>query len=157
MLSLISCQAQEYFPQSVSKGGMTVNWVHQGDRVFFELQAPTEGWITVGFNDRDDMSDSYLLMGRIINAKAEVVQYYTLGPGNYKPFGQLGSALTLADVSGKQQKNQSNIKFSLPTRALSKFEQSLTPGKDIIMILAYSRDDDFQHHSIMRTSLKVTM
>ena len=154
---IVSSQAQEYFPQSITKNEMVVEWLHRGDRVHFQMEAPTQGWLAIGFNDHDHINQAYLVMGRVVNKKTEVVQYYTSRPGQYRPISQHGATPNVEDIFGEQNDKRTQIKFSLPIQAMSKFERSLLPGKDIFLILAFSREDDFQHHSTMRTSLKITL
>ena len=64
---------------------MTVTWNYQDQRIHFEMSAPTKGWLTIGFNTSTSMTGAYLLMGRYVDDKAELVEHYTISSGNYKP------------------------------------------------------------------------
>jgi hypothetical protein len=143
--------------RSVSKSGMTVNWNCQKNRMFFEMSAKTTGWLTLGFNDTPGIKGAYLLMGRVVDGKAEVVEHYTLQAGDYRPIASLGGTTQVEDVDGVEKNGESTIYFSLPLAVAGKYQKQLVQGKRYHWILAYSREDDFQHHSIMRTAVEVQL
>lgn len=151
-----ACQAQHAM-KTVSKNDMQVKWHYKNNRVYFEMSAPTKGWVTIGFNHHPGISQAYLLMGRVTGTSAEVVEHYTLTPGNYKPITDFGVAAQVKHVSGEQMKKHTRLKFSLPVQALSHYQKSLFEHTSYTMILAYSTATDFQHHSIMRTSIKIKL
>ncbi len=136
---------------------MTVSWKHEGNRVFFEMTAPTTGWVAIGFNPDEGITATYLLMGRVVNGEAELVEHYTLAPGNYKDIESLGDKVAVANVSGEESGNTSTIRFSLPVKTDGKYQKSLTTELKYTMLMAFSRDDDFQHHSMMRTSTSIKL
>ena len=152
-----SCTAQVNSDKSISKDKMKVNWHYENGRIFFEMSAPTDGWVTIGFNTNSGTKGAYLLMGNIINMKANVVEYYTLNPGNYKTIKSLGDTPQVENISGKEDSNGTTLKFSLPIKAIGKYQKDLIEGSEFTMIIAYSQEDDFQHHSIMRTSVNINL
>jgi hypothetical protein len=99
------------------------------------------------------MTGAYLLMGRIVDGKAEVVEHYTKSPGNYNPLTDYGIASAVHDVSGVETADGSHMRFSLPIIAISAYARNLHSGTTYTVTLAYSRSDDFDHHSMMRTSV----
>jgi hypothetical protein len=96
-------------------------------------------------------------MGNIINGKVNLEEHYTKSPGNYSPISRLGVDPQVENVDGVQQSRKTTIRFSLPTTPLSKYQKALSKGKEYYMIMAYSQEDDFQHHSMMRTSVNVKL
>ena len=152
-----SVQAQSDATQSVSENGMTVTWYHQGDRVYFDMEAPTTGWVAIGFNTSGEMKDVYLLMGRVEMRNAEVVEHYTSSPGNYESFEKMGAVSSVASVRGSEESGKTTLHFSLPHSRLNKYAKNLAAGSEYVMVMAYSTHDDFQHHSRMRTSVPVSL
>ena len=157
MVSVYGCQAQEQKKRIVSKNGMEVRWHFEGDRIFFELSAPTTGWATIGFNTSKNMKGAYQIMGHVVNGNPNVVEHCTIAAGNYKPIEKLGAESQLKDVKGNQNEKIIFLWFSLPVRPISKYQRNLNKGMSYTLILAYSQEDDFQHHSIMRTSIPITL
>lgn len=152
--------SKEIFGQNtkyINKNGMIVTWEHQNDRIHFTMEAPTDGWVTIGFNIHDGTKGAYLLMGKVVDGKAQVVEHYTSNPGNYRPITQYGVTTQVNDTRGIETSEKTSISFSLPTKSHSKYQKSLNIGQQYHLIMAYSQEDDFQHHSIMRTSTKIKL
>lgn len=139
----------------VEKKGMTVSWQHSNERIYFEMTAPTTGWVTVGFNETQALDGAYLIMARVYGSQTEVVEHKVISPGDYRPI--TNSIPSLADIAGAEYPSRSWIRFSLPIISKATDGKDLEKGKKISMILAYSTSDDFQHHSIMRTAVWVSL
>lgn len=147
-------QTQQNF---IERNGMTVNWSYSKDRIHFEMAAPTKGWVTIGFNTLSSISKAYLLMGNIVDGKAQIVEHYVISPGNYKPIDQLGPPAMVSDVTGTQTAYLTTLKFSLPVAAIDHYRKDLAKGSPYHLIMAFSMEDDFQHHSIMRTAINIIL
>lgn len=143
--------------KTLTKNGMTVSWLYQQDRIYFELEAPTEGWIAIGFNSTNVLPGSYLLMGNLIAGKPEVVEHYTLRPGDYRPVSELGGSAQIRDVSGTESEGKTRIRFSVPIESRNQYAKNLVEGSSWTLHMAYSQEDDFQHHSRMRTAVEVQL
>lgn len=141
----------------VEENGMIVSWSYEGDRIWFEMEAPTTGWVAIGLNEKPALPGSYLLMGRIASGRTEVVEHYTLALGDYQPLSALGAEITIETVSGQEVQGISQIRFSLPLSPGNSYAKELSAGFAYTMHMAYSREDDFQHHSMMRTAIKVKL
>jgi hypothetical protein len=144
-------------PRQVEKGNMVVNWVHHGEYIQFTLEAPTKGWLAIGFNETENISGSYLIMARMNQGKAEVIEFKTLAPGNYKPIVNLGGKSMVISSEGKEKNETTNITLSIKTTADNGLQKDLSEGEEYCLHMAYSQDKDFQHHSVMRTSVQVEL
>ena len=140
-----------------SASSMEVTWYESSSRIFFELKAKTKGWLCIGFNDNSGMTGAYLIIGRIYNGSVDVVEHYTSSPGKYQSINSLGGDTDVRNIDGVESEKRTTISFSLPKVAPSKFQQDLELGKEYTMIIAYSNDDDFQHHSAMRVNRKIKL
>jgi DOMON domain len=156
-LIFFTCKAQQTIMQTISQNGMIVKWYHQNGRVYFGMSAPTDGWVAIGFNLSGDIAGTYLLMGNVVNNKATVVEHYTVNAGNYKPITAFGISSQVQHIDGAENKRNTTLNFSLPVKANSKYQKDLFPGLKYVLHIAYSREDDFQHHSIMRTSVNISL
>ncbi|NJM94214.1 MAG: hypothetical protein HC842_05730 [Cytophagales bacterium] len=72
--------------KTIESGPMTASWHYAEGRIYLEMSAPTTGWVAVGFNQSDQLSGAYLLMGRVRGQQAEVVEHFTSAPGSYSPW-----------------------------------------------------------------------
>jgi hypothetical protein len=172
LMGLLSCQNNVEKPinspkmdniETAEKGkrlevnGMTVEWEHRKERVFFTLSAPTEGWIVLGFNDKDDISGTNLIFGRVQSGKVEVADHYTVAAGNHKPTEKLGGSAVFQDVTGEEKAGKTTISFSMPVKAADAYHFDLTEGTKRWFICAFSAEDDFYHHSRMREHREVKL
>ena len=142
---------------SVIKNEMMVSWSYNYDKICFELSAPTKGWLAIGFNKKSTLSGNYLLMGRVTNSGPQITEHFTISPGNYQSIKSLGGRELVTDVTGKDILGKSTIKFSIPFVKEDHYRKNLKKGQKYFMIMAFSRVDDFQHHSVMRTMVEVTL
>ena len=156
ILLALKLNAQNNMKQ-IKKDGMTVKWEIVDDQLHVEMSAPTEGWVTVGFNENSNITGAYLLMGRVRNGKAEVVEHFTSSPGNYQPISNYKVPNQVKDIKGSENGKNTELTFKIPIAAASKYHKHLTKGSTWSMIMAYSLEDDFQHHSIRRTSVSIKL
>ena len=137
----------------VERNGMEVSWQIVGDRIFFEMSAPTTGWIAIGLNESKELTGTYLIMGRVKDGSPEVVEHRTLSPGNYKSFKALGASATVHLISGSQSRLGTRLGFSIPLTKVSEYHKDILSSEGLNVLMAFSTHDDFLHHSIMRTSV----
>lgn len=157
LLALLGCTSASSSGGSISKQGMDVTWDYVGDRIHIQMSAPTKGWVTLGINEGQEMTGAYLLMGRVIDGQAELVEHYTSAPGTYRPVTEHGLQPAVEDLAGSEEGGHTYLSFSLPLAFDDDLRRSLAPSQTYTAILAYSRHDDFQHHSIMRTQEEVEL
>jgi hypothetical protein len=143
--------------KTITKNGMSISWEFKADRVYFEMVAPTDGWMAIGFNNSESTTGNYLIMGKVENGKVTVEEHYTSSPGNYQVFAKLNTKSSVENVEGSEMAKNTTIKFSLPIISNNKYAKDLNEKNEYILLIAYSREDDFQHHSIMRTSSKINL
>lgn len=136
---------------------MNIEWKHHVSFIRFDISAPTKGWVAIGFNERNQLKDSYLIMGRVKSNHVEIKEFKTLAAGNYKTISELGGKPMLFDLYGEERNDTTYSSFSVPTRLSGEFQKDLSKGNSYFMIKAFSISEDFQHHSIYRTQKKVTL
>lgn len=156
LLTITQVQSQKNMKE-VRKNNMIVKWKIEKEQIHFEMEAPTDGWVAIGFNKTTSLAGTYLLMGRIKDGKAEVVEHYTEKSGTYKPITNYGIPNQIIGIIGDEKQNITKLYFSIPTKKASKYHKQLLPNTKWTLLLAYSLDDDFQHHSVMRTSVEIKL
>ena len=136
----------------IIKQQMKVSWRATEGMVHFELTAPVTGWMAIGLNTSSQLEGTYLIMARVVDDKAEVVEHKVISPGVYRPFQELDTGTAVADIHGNEGEGTTTVSFSLPEMNVSPLAFPVNEGQDYKLLMAYSVSDDFQHHSIMRTS-----
>lgn len=142
---------------SKTLNGMTVNWQHCSDSIQIEMSAPTGGWLCIGFNEKDEITHANLFMGCVRDNKVELVEHYVISPGNYKPIRDLGILDRVRIIEGAEKDGVTTIRFTIHLNTNNSHQKDLSIGTALSLIMAYSMEDDFQHHSIMRTSTQIQL
>lgn len=142
---------------TISKNCMKVSWQFEGDEILFELEAPSTGWLAIGFNETSALPETYLLMACIAKGKPKAREFKTISPGDYRPIVDLGGEASIKHVEGQESPQKTTIRVKIPQRVNDGFHKALTKGSKWSLLLAFSREDDFKHHSMMRTSISIVL
>ncbi len=143
--------------RSISINGMAFQWKVEGDMLHCKAIAPCKGWIAVGFHTKDQLAGTHLIMGAAEEGFYKMDDRYIVRPGLHKNMLELGVQEALYNKSVTESDNQTTMQFSVPLITTDAYHQDLIPGKTYYVLLAYSLEDDFQHHSIMRTSVSINL
>ncbi|MEM9361084.1 MAG: DOMON domain-containing protein [Bacteroidota bacterium] len=145
------------FGQQVTVNQMDVSWTFKDNTITFDASAPDDGWIALGFNTKDDIVGSNLIMVNVIDGTVNSEDLFVVGVGNPKPVSQLGSQSQIIDASGGESSEKTWVSFSLPTDAVDKYHMDLKKGEKIWLICAFSMEDEFDHHSRMRKHVEIEL
>lgn len=143
--------------KKIEKNGMWVKWKIEDQYLQVEMFAPTDGWVAIGFNEKTGLAGTNLIMGCIEDKQPKVIDYYTVKPGNYRPIVELGGDSAIEDFDGTEIDHKTTIRFKVKTMMNDNFHQHLKQGKEFHLLMAYSQEDDFNHHSIMRTTTIINL
>lgn len=142
--------------RSITAEGMRLSWRIVAQRLECVAQAPTTGWVAVGFNTRPTLDGARLVMGRVAGGKVEVEVHVARPPAHHLRQPLDGKPL-VTGVSGQEEKGVTRLVFSIPLSRIAPDDIDLVPGAATHVVLAYSREDDFQHHSAMRTAVNLEL
>jgi DOMON domain len=152
-----SLQAQQRDFKSTTVQGMTFQWRFDKDHLQCKATAPTNGWVAIGFNTNDELSGTNLIMGAVTQAVITMDDRFIIKQGDHKSIIELGGSDALTHRYGKEENNTTSISFSIPLSVNDKFHHNLVEGKEYYVLMAFSQEDDFQHHSMMRTTIKIKL
>jgi DOMON domain len=156
-LCLGQCQAQKPTMNRVTHNGMSVSWRIDQTHIYFELEASTEGWIAIGFNKKDQLAGTNLIMIAVQKERAILSDRYILAPGDHREIAMLGGEVQAQLLEAWEHQGLTRAIFSLPLKLNDHWRFPLSAGQSLHLLLAYSQEDDFMHHSMMRTSALITI
>ncbi|MEO0573429.1 MAG: DOMON domain-containing protein [Bacteroidota bacterium] len=146
------------FGQDISVGGMDITWEFMGtDEIRFTATAPDDGWVALGFNDKDDIVGCNLIMVSVHDEAIISEEFFVKGVGDPKPVYTVGSSSQHQVTAGSEKGEKTTISFSMPTVKIDDKHYNLRKGDVIWLICAYSMEDEFDHHSRMRKHIKITL
>lgn len=141
-------------PHELKVGPMTLRYEVQQDSLWLQLKAPTKGWIAIGFNDRNDIVGSDLLMFSVRNGLVFYEDQFVKAAQQHPADWELGEGSSIQMIEGTETEGWTSATFKIPLYANEPYDFNHQPGKDFWLIMAYSLHDDFDHHSIMRKHRK---
>ncbi|WP_440616294.1 DOMON domain-containing protein [Cysteiniphilum sp. 6C5] len=142
---------------------MYLSYQMQADKnIKFTLSAKTTGWVAVGFGANNTMTGAVMVLGYVdADGKVQLSQEYGVkGRPPHKSVVSLGGVPEVKLVSGKVEKGQTTISFTLPmTPSSAKYNYTFTQGEDIPIILAYGKNGvkNFTSYHQYRTSAEIKL
>lgn len=143
--------------QKIEKNGMLVSWEEKGEWLEIEMSAPSQGWLAIGFNEHEGLAGTHLIMAAIRGKELELSDRYILCAGDHRALSDLGIEERIELISGEENTSGSRVSFRIPIHTPDDYHKNLLPGTSFHLLMAYSREDDFRHHSMMRTSVQITI
>lgn len=143
--------------RSVTAQGMAVQWRVVENQLAVTVYAPTRGWVAIGFNTQDQLMGTNLIMGAVADGRTIVDDRYILKPGEHKSIRELGGQYALSNAFGVENEGGTTVFFTLSLHSSDSWHHTLEEGKEYVLLMAYSQEDDFRHHSHMRTSVRITL
>ncbi|MDY7029387.1 MAG: DOMON domain-containing protein [Spirochaetota bacterium] len=144
---------------SVSADDMQVRWMVEGEDLSFEVDAPTTGWIAVGFDPTRVMKDANIVIGYVDGSSVVVKDQFGNGTFSHKSDTELGGTDDIIEASGSEQGGRTVIKFIIPIDSEDEYDTILTPGELHTVLIAYGPNgaDNFTTKHAMRTKVSVRL
>lgn len=138
----------------LKQGEMIFRYEIIKDSIFCFLSAPTNGWIMVGFNSDNSTQLADFKFFAIKNRKIIAEDRKNIGGRNYPTDESLDGENNLRVYSGIEVNGITQISFAIPLISNDPNDYQFNLNQQFYLILAYSREDDFEHHSIYRKHIK---
>lgn len=148
--------AQAGSRQEVILDGVSFRWWHQAGQLIGTLAAPTDGWIAVGFSIGPGIKDTHFIMAAVSEEPPRFEEHFPVDL-NHRRISELGWPETARMRSGQFQHGTSTVTFDIPSRPLAGSGISLAQGSNVYLMLAWSQDTDFNHHSAWRRHLAISL
>lgn len=139
-----------YGQQTAKASGISFTYEVLGDDLKCTLSAPTNGWIGVGFNSKNSIVGSDLLLFNSVDGTFSSTDLFVKGAGNAVRDIDNGGKNTITLINGTESNSHTTITFSIPLDSGDTNDFVHKVKKEAWLILAYSVDDDFEHHSRVR-------
>ncbi len=140
----------------ISDAGVSFSWLHDTDRLHCTLSAPTRGWVAAGFNEMPGLRKTRFVMAAVSITPIRVSERIALVP-DHREITEHGGVPALSDAAGTYEDGRSRLTFSLPYQFEDRPSLNLRPGTQVHLMLAWSRETDFAHHSAWRRHFPVTL
>lgn len=142
--------------RTIRPDGVSFSWRHEDERLFARLEAPTQGWIAAGFNDEPSLKNTRFVIAAPSQAPLRAEDHIALVP-DHRNVVDLGLSPAVSDIAGTTTSKGSALEFSLPHRFGERPTLTLGPGSRTYLMLAFSHEADFAHHSAWRRHFTITL
>ena len=140
----------------MTREGMTVTWRLQATAAEFSLRWPSHGWAAIGLNTQSGLPGTQLLMVSIVNGRPVISDRHAVAAGDHRPVQALGGAVHLAVRGGQCDASGCEAVFVVDRAPRDRLHHALEPGRPYYLLMAYSAQPDFDHHSLFRTDVEIT-
>ena len=115
--------------------------------------AQTTGWVLVGFHNTQALAGSRLVMIAVTEA-GPVLEEHLADPPRHSARASCEMASL---IEATQTNGTTTSRFALPLNPGDASAPVLVPGQQTWMWLAWSREDNFEHHSVWREGVWVSL
>lgn len=132
---------------------MSFQYYVQGDSLEIQLSAPTQGWVAVGFHSEPELIGSDLLMFSVQEGKTIYQDQYIRNWNDHPEDTSLGGQNNIQLIGNLEDDWSTTVKFKIPINSGDSYDKVHQVDRDFYLLLAYSAEDDFAHHSIIRKQI----
>lgn len=142
-------------PRLASAAGVEFRWALEDNRLLHGcMRARTHGWVAVGFNTQPTLDGARLVMGRVVGGAVQVEVHRAEPPRH----GRIaGSEHAVRAVGGAQETGVTRVCFVMPLGQIDPSDVALAAGSLTHLVLAWSHERDFDHHSADRGAANVLL
>lgn len=137
-----------FLPLSAQEGsetvsGITFSWEVKGEFMDITLSAPTKGWVSVGFNPSSVMKDADFYIGYVKGGEVFIRDDYGRGRTSHVDDERLGGTADVEVLGGEETPEGTTLRFRIPLNSGDEFDHAFVSGREIPVIFAYARSDNF--------------
>ena len=143
--------------QGVESEGMGFQWQVEGDRLRFQMSAPTTGWVRVGFNSVMAQHQANMIVGWVQDGQTRAEDRFAVDPPYIEPDTMHGGKDDVQVISGKEDAGRTQVELSIPLDSGDAWDMALKPGTKVWLILSYADTDALDAPSVVRTAVQITL
>ncbi len=147
---IMACMTKQ---QSARLAGMEVSWWYEQNELVIDVVSPANGWVAIGFNERDHIVATNLIMLGVRNGKPYLSDRYVVGFGDHRSVEELGGEIRAHLLVAEEFSTGTHVRFSIPASPRDEHHYNLLPNTERYLIAAYSVSDDLDHHSRQRAHM----
>jgi hypothetical protein len=136
--------------------GMDLSWSVVGDKIYFGLHSPGQGWLALGLApDGPAMKGADIFIGYIKDGQAIMQDEFADTPYSHKPDTDAGGSSDIISFAGSQDESGTTLEFERLLVTGDAHDKPIVQGK-MFVILAYSDKADFtSYHGKHRNTVQV--
>ncbi|MBN1835885.1 MAG: hypothetical protein JW820_08540 [Spirochaetales bacterium] len=121
--------------------GMVVRWRVEGPRLRLVLEAPTRGWVGIGFKPEFKMQGANFLIGYVRRGEAFIEDHAGTHKDKHGADTRLEGTRDVELVAGSEADGRTRLEFTIPLDSGDPRDKPLVPGERVPLLLCYGPDD----------------
>ncbi|MBN1838356.1 MAG: hypothetical protein JW820_21025 [Spirochaetales bacterium] len=135
--------AADGFNEIRPANGMVVRWRVEGPRLHLVLEAPTRGWVGIGFKPEFKMQGANFLIGYVRGGEAFIEDHVGTHKDKHGADTRLKGTRDVELLDGSETDGRTRLEFTIPLDSGDPRDKPLTPGERVPLLLCYGADDSF--------------
>lgn len=143
------------YASSVSLSGFTLRFWTDDEFLYMAIQAPTEGWVSVGFAASPDsgMEGADLIFGKVEAGATIMSDQFSTGKfGPHSPDNELGGTDDILESGGRETDGVTVVEFKRRLNTGDGSDLVFSPDSSSL-IVAYGKSDDLTEQHAFRGAL----
>ena len=145
---------------SLSVRDMQLSWRFDDELIYFELGAPTNGWLGIAFGPTPGLGagavgGAGVVAGYIADGEVVVRDDYGCESYAHCADSAIGGTHDLVDVSGEEVPGWTEIRFAMPREALEPFDVGIDPDTTMDVVLGYGFLDRLEDNRFARYTIRI--
>lgn len=118
---------------------------NDGATLHVKIDAPTTGWVAVGFNPSVMMRDANFIIGYVTEGTGYIRDDFGTGTTTHESDTVLGGTSDVTMIGATEAGSRTEFDFSIPMSSGDDYDAVLTQGETCTVLLAYGPEggDDF--------------
>lgn len=158
LTAALFAMAQDW--QEITVEGFTLRWATvAGDNLAVELNAPTTGWVAVGFDPTQIMRNGNIIIGYVESKSVLIRDDWGTGSTSHASDISLGGTSDLTVDGGLESLGSTEIYFTIPLNSGDAFDKPLETGSTYNIILAMGANgaDNFDSPHVAAATASITI
>jgi len=147
---------------SLSVRDMQLSWRFDEELVYFQLGAPTNGWLGIAFEPTPGRGAGAVggadVVAGYVTADGEVVVRDDYGCESYAHCADvsLGGTDNLLQVSGEEVPGWTELRFAIPREALEPLDAGIDPNTTMDVVLGYGFLDRLEDNWFAKYKIRIS-
>lgn len=120
------------------------------------MRWPSHGWAAIGLNTRSGLTGTQLMMVSVVNGRAIVSDRHIVAAGDHRAVRSLGGSDHVAVRVGRCDVTWCEAVLVVERVARDQLHHTIEAGREYWLLMAYSAEAGFAHHSLFRTEVAVS-
>lgn len=144
--------------EEVEIKGMKFSYEVVSNEVIFTLEAPTKGWIAIGWGATSKMKDADYLIGYVTNGNVGVLEdHFGVSVIGHRRDRELGGTDDFRLIDAREKDGVTRMVFARLMSVKDSFDVPIVLDKPLDIILAYGNFDNTTSKHVVVSRVKITI